>query len=180
MPRYIAFLRAINVGGHTVKMERLRRLFEDLEFSNVETLIASGNMIFVSKTKNEKSLERKIEKYLEESLGYKVATFIRSPAELAAVVQHTAFADSQMKAEGTSLYIGFLAQPPAAEVSQKVAALSTPADHFHVHDREVYWLRQRTPEASNFSGVPLEKALQMQTTFRNVTTVRKLALKYGE
>jgi len=48
MTRYIAFLRAINVGGHTVKMEHLRGIFESMGFSNVETFIASGNVIFAS------------------------------------------------------------------------------------------------------------------------------------
>src|SRR5437879_835066 len=46
MNRYIAFLRAINVGGHTVKMDVLRRLFEDAGLFDVETFIASGNVIF--------------------------------------------------------------------------------------------------------------------------------------
>ena len=46
MPRYITFLRAINVGGHTVKMDRLREIFESLGFANVETFIASGNVVF--------------------------------------------------------------------------------------------------------------------------------------
>jgi hypothetical protein len=40
MPKYIAFLRAINVGGHIVKMDHLRRLFEALGFDNVEMFIA--------------------------------------------------------------------------------------------------------------------------------------------
>ena len=48
MPKYVALLRAINVGGHTVKMDRLRRLFEELGFKNVETFIASGNVIRLS------------------------------------------------------------------------------------------------------------------------------------
>ena len=69
MPRYVAFLRAINVGGHTVKMEDLRRLFETMGFANVETFIASGNVIFESKSKNTQAMERKIENHLRESLG---------------------------------------------------------------------------------------------------------------
>ena len=52
MPRYVAFLRAINVGGHVVKMERLRALFEDLGFAKVETLIASGNVIFETRAED--------------------------------------------------------------------------------------------------------------------------------
>ena len=69
MPKYVAFLRAINVGGHTVKMEHLRILFEELGFENVETFIASGNVIFDSKTKSTKTLETKIEKHLRQALG---------------------------------------------------------------------------------------------------------------
>jgi uncharacterized protein (DUF1697 family) len=57
MSRYIAFLRAINVGGHTVKMDILRQQFEALGFSNVETFIASGNVIFETMAKNGRTLE---------------------------------------------------------------------------------------------------------------------------
>ena len=46
MARYIAFMRGINVGGHQVKMDDLRKWFEALEFDNVATFIASGNVIF--------------------------------------------------------------------------------------------------------------------------------------
>jgi uncharacterized protein (DUF1697 family) len=70
MTRYFAFLRAINVGGgHVVKMDRLRQLFESLGFSNVETFIASGNVIFESSSRNAKNLEAKIEKALIRSAG---------------------------------------------------------------------------------------------------------------
>jgi len=60
LAKYIAFLRAINVGGHTVKMDHLRSLFEALGFSNVETFIASGNVIFESKSKSTRALERRL------------------------------------------------------------------------------------------------------------------------
>ncbi len=46
MPRYVAFLRAVNVGGRIVKMDELRRLFAGAGFADVETFIASGNVIF--------------------------------------------------------------------------------------------------------------------------------------
>lgn len=69
MSRFIAFLRAINVGGHTVKMNDLRQLFEFLGFSGVETFIASGNVVFETASRNARALERKIEKKLGEVLG---------------------------------------------------------------------------------------------------------------
>jgi uncharacterized protein (DUF1697 family) len=58
MLRCLAFLRAINVGGHIVKMEFLRDLFERLGFSNVKTFIASGNVMFEIQSKNAQILER--------------------------------------------------------------------------------------------------------------------------
>ena len=92
MPRHIAFLRAINVGGHTVKMDLLCRLFEELGLKDVETFIASGNVIFRSPAKSA-SLEVKVERHLRQALGYEVATFIRNEAEIAAVAAYRPFKD---------------------------------------------------------------------------------------
>ena len=82
MDKYTVFLRAINVGRHTVKMDRLRELFKTMGFSNVETFIASGNIIFESTSKDATRLEKMIEKKLKDALGFEVATFIRSDSEL--------------------------------------------------------------------------------------------------
>ncbi len=59
MPKYVAFLRAINVGGHVVKMDRLQRLFEDNGCVDVQTVIASGNVIFQSPSRSETALARR-------------------------------------------------------------------------------------------------------------------------
>ncbi len=136
MPKYIAFLRAINVGGHTVKMDQLKKLFKALAFANVETFIASGNVIFNSKG-SAKSLERKIEAHLETSLGYKVATFLRTPTELTKVVEHNPFKDWKENGEGT-LYIGFLSDIPAREAQKKLLAAATAVDEFHIQELALY------------------------------------------
>ena len=88
MTRYIAFLRAINVGGHTVKMDILRQLFEELGLSKVETFIASGNVIFETPSQNERELEERIQAKLHASLGYQVATFLRTDQEVASIVTY--------------------------------------------------------------------------------------------
>ena len=178
MQRYIAFLRAINVGGHTVKMDQLRGLFAELAFANVETFIASGNVIFEAQTKQPQALERQIEDHLRQALGYAVATFIRSPAELAAVAAYQPFAPAEHEAAGSSLYVGFLPAPPADEARRKLIALSTEVDEFHIHQREIYWLARQGMGRSTISGALLEKTLGLPATMRNVTTVRKLAAKY--
>ncbi|HXU34457.1 MAG TPA: DUF1697 domain-containing protein [Thermoanaerobaculia bacterium] len=173
--KFIAFLRAINVGGHTVKMDRLRDLFEALKLGNVETFIASGNVIFDSPAKDERKLELQIESHLKESLGYAVTTFLRTPAEVAHAAAFQPFPEAP---EDSTLYVGFLAAAPSVEVQAKVAGCRTPVDEFHVHEREVYWLCHTRFSESPFSGAKLEKALGMPTTLRNLTTVRKLAAKY--
>lgn len=178
MPRHIAFLRAINVGGHMVKMDRLRALFESLEFGKVETFIASGNVIFDTSSKSPDALEKKIEKHLEKELGYEVITFLRSPAEVAAVVDHQPSFDSGPFAEGNSLVIFFLKEEPEEEARRKLMALRTEIDDFHIHRREVYWLCRTRISDSKISGGLLEKTLKLPATMRNVTTVRKLAAKY--
>ena len=96
MTRYFAFLRAINVGGHVIKMDRLRQIFESLGFYKVETFIASGNVVFESRSGNLKSLEQKIEQGLREDLGYEVVTFIRTEAELLEIATYQPFAPSEL------------------------------------------------------------------------------------
>ena len=177
MPKYVALLRAINVGGHTVKMDYLRSLFEAIDLSNVETFIASGNVIFDSKSKDPQPLERKIEKHLQEALGYEVKTFVRGLSELAAVANYKPFRDSELNTH--ALYIGFFAERPGAQATKKLLSFSGEVDDLHVHGREVYWLCRTTRMSdSKFSGALLEKTLGVRVTFRNSTTIRKLAAKY--
>jgi uncharacterized protein (DUF1697 family) len=178
MPKYVAFLRAINVGGHTVKMDHLRSLFEGIGFANVETFIASGNVIFDSKSRNTTSLEQKIEKHLRKILGYEVRTFIRATSELAEVADYEPFSKAELNAPGNSLYVGFLADMPSNEAKKKVLSLSGPTDDFAVHGRELYWLIRTSFSETVVSGALLEKTLGLPATFRNVNTVRRLAAKY--
>jgi len=177
MPRFIAFLRAINVPGHTVKMDHLRRLFESFGFSNVETFIASGNVVFETTGKNAAALESKIAAGLNKALGYEVATFIRSDAELAAIANHKPFPQSALDA-AMALNIAFLAEALDAKRKQKLMALKTEIDDFAVRGREVYWLCRRKQSESTFSNTVLEKTLGAQATLRGANTIRKIADKY--
>jgi len=160
-------------------MDRLRLLFESLGFSGVETFIASGNVIFESPSKSTKMLEKKIEGGLREALGYRVATFIRSTVELSAIAHCQPFNAAKLKAEGSNLYIAFLADGPGEEAKKKLLSCSTKMDDLHVSEREVYWLCRTNLSESAFSGARLEKTLGMPVTFRNSTTVKKLVLKYS-
>lgn len=178
MPRYIAFLRAINVGGHTVKMEVLRQLFEALGFSNVETFIASRNVVFETTAKNARTLEKTIAQQLRAVLGYEVATFIRTDAELAAVAQYQPFSPSQIAA-ATAFNVAFLAEALDAASQKKLMALKTDIDDFHVHGCEIYWLCRLKQSESTVSNAVLEKTLGRPSTLRGVNTIQKMAAKYA-
>ena len=69
MPRYVALLRAVNVGGRVVKMDQLRALFEAMKFKHVETFIASGNVVFDARTDDASALEQANETHLQRPLG---------------------------------------------------------------------------------------------------------------
>ncbi|MDQ3315097.1 MAG: DUF1697 domain-containing protein [Verrucomicrobiota bacterium] len=174
--RYIAFLRAINVGGHVVKMEQLRAVFRAIGLATVETFIASGNVIFDSET-NAKNLESGIEKALEKELGYEVVTFVRLEAELAQIAAYEAFPASEVGKEGSTLFIGFLRSQPKAEARQKLLEFPNAAADFRFHARELHWLCRTRVSDSPFSGAWLEKLLEMRTTVRNVNTVRRLVAR---
>ncbi len=178
MPKYVAFLRAVNVGGHTIKMDHLRRLFELQGFTKVETFIASGNVIFDSPIRSTKKLEMKIEQGLKEEFGYEVQTFIRSAAELATIAAYEPFPAGGSDGDGGVVYVGFLGVSPAAEARQKLLQLRTPVDEFHVNGREFYWRCRAKMSDSTINGNVLQKVLGMLTTLRNTNTVRRLATKY--
>jgi uncharacterized protein (DUF1697 family) len=178
MQKYIAFLRAINVGGHTVKMDHLRGIFESMGFSNVKTFIASGNAIFESKSKDAYSLAKMIEKRLKESLGFEVDTFIRSDSELAGIADYKPFPAPKMDSV-TALNVAFLSESLDDKSKKLLMALKSDIDDFHIHGREVYWLCLKKQSESNFSNAVLEKTLGRKSTLRGMNTVKKMAEKYG-
>ena len=177
MPKYVAFLRAINVGGHTVKMDYLRGLFAALGFTNVETFIASGNVVFQTKSKDASALERKIEDKLKASLGYDVATFIRTEAELAAVANCEAFPPTAVAA-ASAFNVGFLEGRVDDERRQKLLSLCTEIDQFHVRERELLWLSKTKVSESKLNYKTFEKTLGMKATFRGLNTVKRMTAKY--
>jgi uncharacterized protein (DUF1697 family) len=177
MTRYVAFLRAINVGGHVVKMDALRRLFEEWGGADVATFIASGNVVFDSARRSSTAAERSIEEHLHRALGYPVVTFLRTIPELAAIAAHAPFAAADY-GTGATLFIGFMKEAPPAALVRIVAASSDDANSFSICGRELYWLQRRLAPGSAGTGPPLERILGSPITVRNVNTVRRLAARY--
>lgn len=178
MARYVAFLRAINVGGsHVVKMDALRSRFEDLGFAKVETFIASGNVIFETRSKDPGALERKIEQDLERALGYEVATFVRSLPEVGRIARYQPFAPHAM-ASAVALNVGLLKEPLSAAARASLENLRTDVDDFHTRGSELYWICLKKQSQSRISNAVFERALMVKATFRGLRTLEKLAAKY--
>ena len=142
MTRYVALLRAINVGGHIVKMDALRRLFEEWGGENVQTFIASGNVVFDSSRRRADAAEQSIENHLRKALGYPVVTFLRTLPELAAVAACAPFAPSEYDA-GATLFVGFMKGPPAPSAARALISLRSEVNDYAIKGRELYWLRRR-------------------------------------
>lgn len=176
MPRYAALLRAINVGGRTVKMSELCALFESIKLANVRSVIASGNVLFESRATDAAALESRIETALRKTLGYDVETFLRTPEELDAIAAHEPFAADPVL-DSHTLQVIFTRATLDAARRDALLALRTDYDDFDVRGREVYWRTRGRTTDSPIKPAVFARALGGPGTARNVTTVRKLAEK---
>lgn len=158
-------------------MDRLRGLFTELKFSKVETFIASGNVIFDSNAAPSRTLEARIEKHLEAALGYPVAVFLRTPAELQAICEQQPF-DPVLQAEAVSYNIGFLHAAPGEAATKALLGLQNPDDFLRIIGRELYWLGRKKQSESIVSNRLFEKALGVPATLRGQSTLLKLRKKY--
>lgn len=174
--RYAAFLRAINVGGRVVKMDALKKIFASLKLANVETYIASGNVVFESAATEVAALERTIEAALEKKLGFDVPTFLRSAAELRGVVDEAPFAQ---KDGDPPLLVGFMRSTPTPAQKKALLALQTPTDAFVIVRREFWWKSKLRQADNKLSNTFIEKACGFQSTIRNVNTVQAMAARWG-
>lgn len=177
MPRYVAFLRAVNVGGRIVKMDALRGHFEAAGFANVETFIASGNVIFDTRATAGPALEAKIEAALKKALGYEVPTFVRSLDEVVTAANRRLFPDKDVVAAG-ALLVGLL-KPPVDPGAQKRLDALDPAQHtFKITGSELYWLCKVKQSETKLTPGQIERALGGSTTMRSMVSIGKLAAKH--
>ncbi|HRH93475.1 MAG TPA: DUF1697 domain-containing protein [Candidatus Peribacteria bacterium] len=173
---YIAWLRAINVGGNRmVKMDDLKKIFAKLGCLDVRTLINSGNVVFRHAPKSEAALRTLIETTLEKALGFDVTTVLRTKAELEALVKLDPFKDVTMDAD-TRIYVTFLADEPSAAAWKDLMELAVDgAQEFTKKGRELFTVYRVKIEAKQpFSNTQVEKVLGTRATTRGWPTVLKV------
>lgn len=179
MPRYVAFLRGINLGRRRIKMDVLRERFVEQGFAEVATFIASGNVLFDSPARDAAKLAARIAAHLEKTLGYDVDTFLRTRTEVATVAASAPFPAADMAA-AHSVHAIFLHEPLDAATARALEAVQSDHDALRVAGREIYWLcRIPTPESDIWSS-PAVRALKLpkRTTARNLNMLRRLAAEF--
>jgi len=172
--KYVAFLRAINVGGHAIiKMTDLKKMFESAGLQNVQTYIQSGNVIFES-GEDEEALTKRIERQLEKAAEYKIHVFVRTMQEVQSIAEKAPFTPQADEIA----YVTFLGKKPDRKSQQALLSFKSEADDFAFKGRELFNLR-RDREKSIFSGNFVEKILKMPSTTRNLNTISKIVAKYN-
>jgi uncharacterized protein (DUF1697 family) len=178
MDRYVAFLRGMNLGNRRITNEELREHFEGMGFGEVATLRASGNVIFgVDSGEAEAKLQGRVEKELDERLGYDVAVFLRSVEELAAIADREPFDASLVSASKGKLQVHFLAAKPAAKARTEALVLATDEDRLAIEGRELYWLPGGGISESDLDLKALDRTLG-KGTMRTMGTVAQIAAKH--
>lgn len=112
MTRCVAFLRGMNLGGRRITNDDLRAHFEALGFTGVGVFRASGNVFFDDP--GDGAGER-VERGLQERLGYPVPTFVRTRDELAAIAAHRPFSDEELAATAGKVQVTLYATEASSE-----------------------------------------------------------------
>jgi uncharacterized protein (DUF1697 family) len=176
MPRYAAFLRALNVGGnHVVKMTDLAAYFREMSFENVKTLIASGNVLFDAAQDDIPAMTAHIESTLHEKLGYEVKTCLWSQADVRALAERNPF-HPHVANDTLKLYVTFLCAMPPAPVALPITNTDEGYTILADEPRAVFTLSYALPNGryADFGKV-IDKAYRVPSTTRNWNTVCKMA-----
>jgi uncharacterized protein (DUF1697 family) len=171
MTRYAAFLRGVNLGKRTVKSAELRAAFEEMGFSEVKTLLASGNVLFDAKPG--KALKDKIEAGLKAQFGFEVGTVLRSVDELQAMIKTDPF--GREEGDDAKLHVMLFDTPVPAAL--KPRGVEGDYDVARQAERELFFIFYRKPDGtySGNSSFDVEKRLPKGTlvTMRNWNTILK-------
>lgn len=174
MPVLIAFLRAVNVGGHAkIKMDALRELFLSLKFAEPQTYVQSGNVIFKSSEQDLAHVAKRIQQGIEKKFGCCPEVVLRTPDDLRAVISKNPFR-KRSNIEPGKLLVSFLASDPAKDSQKSLTALEIQPEELYLIGRELFIY---FPDGMGRSKLPwsrLDKFLQTSGTGRNWNSVTKI------
>ena len=176
MTKYVAFLRGIMPMNPNMRNEKLRGVFESLGFDNVQTVIATGNVLFETGSKNSTALETAIEKVLPEQLGFTSTTIIRSRDQIQNLVNKNLFKGIP-DTPNSRLNVTFLKNPPDIKLKFPFRPETKSYKLVGIYDCAVCSVidlsGDKTPDFMSW----LEKQFGKQITTRTWNTVGKILKK---
>ncbi|MFZ5517779.1 MAG: DUF1697 domain-containing protein [Candidatus Zhuqueibacterota bacterium] len=180
MERCVAFLRAVNVGGHaTVGMDALKQAFYRAGCSDVRTFLQSGNVIFDHPATDRNAALLDIQVALDELLGFKVVVIFRSSIEIENIVRSTPFSAREAR-DDVKFYVTFLSQIPNAGLDLPLVSAKDAIEIIDIQNAEVYVVSAL--KKNGMYGFPndfIEKRFGIPATTRNWSTVTKIAARLG-
>ncbi len=176
MPRYVAFLRAINVGKRQYPMAELRAALDAAGFVDCKTHIQTGNVLLTSPLRSRARLEERLEELFEEDRGFEVRTIVLTPDEVRQVVRDADELAARHPA-GHGHYVSLLKQEPTAAVVEKLEGHGHAGETVVVRGRAVHLLYDKPYHEAKMSNAPVEKALGVATN-RNIRVIRAIADKW--
>lgn len=177
MPHYIAFLRAVNVGGRYAKMADVRDCLSVSGFGDVESYIQSGNVRMCSESTGEEVVTQNVETALSARFGFEIAALVRTPVEVAVLMTLADDVGAPLPGDPRR-YITFLRQPPAPAAAAALDGWNEPHERAQVIGREVLtWLTIGANEAK-LTNARVQRLAATPATTRDIKVVRTLAEKW--
>jgi|SRR5450631_2540571 len=177
MPTYIAFLRAINVGGRFAKMADLRAGLVRNGLAEVESYIQSGNLRLTSNRQAASEVEADLESILKELCGFTVSTIVRTPAQLGELASYGAGLAVPLEGE-VRRYVTFLKKDPDDGFRATFDGWDIPGERAHLNGREVYLWLAHPSHTAKLSNARIERGGVVATT-RDWKVVSALGKAWG-
>lgn len=176
MARYVALFGSINVGGNRLKMVDLRAAFEAEGFSDVETVVASGNVIFSHPARPTRGLEEKLTLMVDDRFDMRCAALVRSRDELAAAIADNPFAGTN---EDKFVHTMFLDGQPTAAQFDALASDKwiKPNERLALGDRALYIDYGDGFADSKLTARLIERRLDHKGTARNMRSIARIVDK---
>ena len=175
MPTWIALLRAINVGGRNmVSMPQLRKALEADGFADVRSYVQSGNIVVRSSRRSANSVGKQIGGLIEREFGFAVPVVMRTPGELAEVIEANPFPDAAAE-RPKLLHVTFLDTDPDADGVDAIHSDDLTRDVCRVIGRQLYVDYVDGVHGSKLTLPYFSRRLGVDGTARNWRTVLALA-----
>jgi uncharacterized protein (DUF1697 family) len=178
MPTYIALLRAVNVGGRFIKMERARKALEDNAFVDVESHIQSGNILLTTPMRSVPKVEAAVSGALSEAAGFDVVAIVRTPEELTALVKAVDGIPKGLPGDARR-YVAFCKDRLDAGGARALDAWDVPGERAYVVGKDVVLELDVLSHQAKLTNARAQRLAGHPMTSRDMKVVRTLAEKWG-